>query len=360
MARFSAFGDEDGREHRRHASKRPRTSSDESGQSATISPERFFSSRRRFSSSRRRRMIEIREESEMESDAALSDSDRLSPLEEPDEYAVEGDEEDDDDDDEEEEEEEELQDQPSRDAPAPITVTLTDPDVLDCPICLDPLSPPVYQCENGHISCASCCTKMKNKCGTCSWPIGYNRCRAIEMVLESVKIACKNTQHGCGETINYSKKHDHEKTCIYTPCACPHQLCTHVSIFNSLYTHFATAHSHACKKFFFNTVFSVVVETSQKYLFLQERLEDILFVLDHTIDSLGSFISVVCVAPTSSNRSFTYDISAKDGTSSIRVKTVAENMPKWVSQPRAKKLFLMPKDFIDSIKIELLIQSVAK
>ncbi|XP_073294257.1 uncharacterized protein [Primulina huaijiensis] len=145
MARFSAFGDEDGREHRRHASKRPRTSSDESGQSATISPERFFSSRRRFSSSRRRRMIEIREESEMESDAALSDSDRLSPLEEPDEYAVEGDEEDDDDDDEEEEEEEELQDQPSRDAPAPITVTLTDPDVLDCPICLDPLSPPVYQ-----------------------------------------------------------------------------------------------------------------------------------------------------------------------------------------------------------------------
>lgn len=180
------------------------------------------------------------------------------------------------------------------------------------------------------------------------------------MVLESVKIACKNTQHGCGEMINYSKKYDHEKTCIYTPCACPYPLCTHVSISNSLYTHFATAHSHASKKFFFNTVFSVIVGTSEKYFFLQERLENILFILDHTIDSLGSFISVVCVAPTSSKRSFTYDISANDGTSSIRVKTVAANVPKWVSQPRAKKLFLMPKDFIDSIKIELMIQRVAK
>ncbi|KAL6521543.1 hypothetical protein OROGR_018112 [Orobanche gracilis] len=32
------------------------------------------------------------------------------------------------------------------DAPAPLSVTLTDPDVLDCPICFEPLSPPVYQC----------------------------------------------------------------------------------------------------------------------------------------------------------------------------------------------------------------------
>ncbi|XP_073057970.1 uncharacterized protein [Primulina eburnea] len=129
------------------------------------------------------------------------ESDRLSPVEEPDEDEDENEE--GEEEDEEEEEEEEVQDQQSRDSPAPVTVTLTDPDVLDCPICFEPLSPPVYQCVNGHISCPSCCVKMKNKCGTCSRPIGYNRCRAIEKVLESVEIACKNKQHGCGETINY-------------------------------------------------------------------------------------------------------------------------------------------------------------
>ncbi|KAL6507492.1 hypothetical protein OROGR_023687 [Orobanche gracilis] len=31
------------------------------------------------------------------------------------------------------------------DAPAPLFVTLTDPDVLDCPICFEPLNLPVYQ-----------------------------------------------------------------------------------------------------------------------------------------------------------------------------------------------------------------------
>ncbi|XP_073280198.1 E3 ubiquitin-protein ligase SINA-like 7 isoform X1 [Primulina huaijiensis] len=344
MARFSASGDEDGRDERRHASKKPRTSTADSGESPF-----------RFPCARRRVPIDLYEESEMESD-------RLSPVEEPDEDEEGEEEECDYEEDEEEEEEEEVQDQQSRDAPAPVTVTLTDPDVLDCPICFEPLSPPVYQCENGHISCPSCCIKMKNKCGTCSRAIGYCRCRAMEKVLESVKIACKNKQHGCGETINYSKKHDHEKTCIYAPCDCPYLSCTHVSISNSLYTHFATVHSHACKKFLFNTVFSITVEASQQYLFLQEKNENILFVLDHTNDYLGSLMSVVCVAPTSSKRSFLYDISAKDGMSLIRVKTVAENMPKWVVQPRAKKLFLMPKDFIASIrliKIELMIQSLA-
>ncbi|XP_073280200.1 uncharacterized protein [Primulina huaijiensis] len=225
MARFSASGDEDGRDERRHASKKPRTSTADSGESPF-----------RFPCARRRVPIDLYEESEMESD-------RLSPVEEPDEDEEGEEEECDYEEDEEEEEEEEVQDQQSRDAPAPVTVTLTDPDVLDCPICFEPLSPPVYQCENGHISCPSCCIKMKNKCGTCSRAIGYCRCRAMEKVLESVKIACKNKQHGCGETINY------------------------------------------------------------------------------------------------------------------------KNMPKWVVQPRAKKLFLMPKDFIASIrliKIELMIQSLAK
>ncbi|KAI4324058.1 hypothetical protein L6164_023624 [Bauhinia variegata] len=38
-----------------------------------------------------------------------------------------------------------------------ISVFLTDPEVLDCFICYEPLSIPVFQCENGHIACSSCC-----------------------------------------------------------------------------------------------------------------------------------------------------------------------------------------------------------
>ncbi|KZV42248.1 hypothetical protein F511_13347 [Dorcoceras hygrometricum] len=347
MARFSAFGAEDGHTDRRQhqALKRPRTSTSYSGETSAES----------------RLHIRLRR--------PISNTVRLPSVEQSDEEEDEEEDEDEDEDEEDEEEEGggggggggELQAQPSRDTPAPVTVTLTDPDVLDCPICLEPLSPPVYQCKNGHISCELCCLKMKNKCGSCSSPIGYNRCRAIEKVIESVTIACKNTQHGCGETLSYSKKHDHEETCIYSPCDCPYYLCTHVSISSSLYTHFATVHAHACRKFSFNKEFSIKVEPSQQYIFLQEENDNVLFVLDHTNDYLGSLFNVVCVAPTSSKRSFSYEISARDGArSTVRVKTVAENMPKWVLQPREKKLFLFPKCFTDSIRlimIELMIRN---
>ncbi|KAH7845541.1 hypothetical protein Vadar_003322 [Vaccinium darrowii] len=60
------------------------------------------------------------------------------------------------------------------------SLLLTDPDVLDCPICLEHLISPVFQCNNGHVACSSCCIKLGNKCPSCSMPIGYNRCRAIE------------------------------------------------------------------------------------------------------------------------------------------------------------------------------------
>jgi hypothetical protein len=52
------------------------------------------------------------------------------------------------------------------------------------------------QCENGHIACSSCCIKLSNKCPSCFWPIGYIRCRAIEKVLEVVKIPCQNSSMG--------------------------------------------------------------------------------------------------------------------------------------------------------------------
>ncbi|CAH8383812.1 unnamed protein product [Eruca vesicaria subsp. sativa] len=26
--------------------------------------------------------------------------------------------------------------------------------VLDCPICMEPLSIPIFQCDNGHLACA--------------------------------------------------------------------------------------------------------------------------------------------------------------------------------------------------------------
>ncbi|GER42551.1 E3 ubiquitin-protein ligase [Striga asiatica] len=231
------------------------------------------------------------------------------------------------------------------DAQVPLSVTLIDPDVLDCPICLEPLTLPIYQCSSGHIACASCCTKMKNKCASCSLSIGYHRCRAIERVLDSVRVSCSNMRHGCRESLHYSKKVVHEKTCNYAPCSCPYPGCMFSGLARSIYTHFSIRHRGSGKQFVFNTACSVSLVAGHKYVFLQEKTDSTLFVLNHCVRDLGRLVSVVCIAQASSDRKFVYDICASDGESTIKLTSVAENTGKWVERPPEKKYVLVPKDF---------------
>ncbi|CAO2174430.1 unnamed protein product [Urochloa humidicola] len=50
-----------------------------------------------------------------------------------------------------------------------VTVEL---EVLDCPVCFEPLRPPIFQCAVGHLICSSCFSKLPNpkKCHHCSRP----------------------------------------------------------------------------------------------------------------------------------------------------------------------------------------------
>lgn len=199
---------------------------------------------------------------------------------------------------------------------------------------------------------------MKNKCANCCWPIGYNRCRAIEKVLESVKITCRNMPRGCKETFSYSKKLAHEKACTYTPCSCPQLGCDYVGVSKCLYTHFALKHSQSAKQFHFNDVISISLDKNQKIVFLQERILNTLFILNRSVETVGSFVNVVCVAPTSEKRAFLYDLTATVGESSVKLKSSVDIMPKWVVQPPTKIYLIVPSHFISSsgqLKLELTI-----
>ncbi|KAL3526987.1 hypothetical protein ACH5RR_011643 [Cinchona calisaya] len=289
--------------------------------------------------------------------STLIDEEELDAEEEESEYEIEGgeeesvygdneeeEEEDDENDDDQDEENHQQQletsEELSRDGS--VSVTLTDPDVLDCPICLEPLSIPVFQCENGHIACSSCCIKTGNRCPSCTLPIGYNRCRGMEKVLESVKLLCRNTKYGCKQMVKYSNKHEHENMCIFAPCSCPILVCNFVGSSRQLYSHFRLRHSiHACT-FLFNMRFLISLEKSQRYLILQESHESIIFVLKHFSERHGSAINVVCIAPSSSSARFSYDLIVKDGDTSIKLQSSVENIPKWVDCPPVKKFLLVP------------------
>ncbi|KAG0608606.1 hypothetical protein M758_8G118700 [Ceratodon purpureus] len=102
-----------------------------------------------------------------------------------------------------------------------------DIDILDCPICLEPFVRPVYQCKNGHTICFSCCKKLAPKrCPTCSAVTGKIRCIAIEKILESLLVSCKNAEHGCKKMLNRTDMIEHENhDCLYEPFPCPVENC---------------------------------------------------------------------------------------------------------------------------------------
>lgn len=191
------------------------------------------------------------------------------------------------------------------------SVTLTDPEVLDCPICYNPLTSPVFQCENGHIACSSCCNRLVNKCPTCSSKIGY-RNRAIEKVLEATKVKCKYAKYGCNEAMNYSKKRDHEKGCPYAPCFCPLTDCHFIGSSSQLYQHFTNEHKNSAVQFLYNNCFGITVKATDQYHILQEEKDGILFILNNSKgdEHLGNAISITCIGPMGSGSFIPYDISA--------------------------------------------------
>ncbi|CAH2079675.1 unnamed protein product [Thlaspi arvense] len=118
------------------------------------------------------------------------------------------------------------------------SLMLLDPDVLDCPICFEAFKIPIFQCDNGHLACSSCCPKLSGKCPACSFPIGNNRCRAMESVLESVLVPCPNAKFGCNKNVSYGKVSTHEQEFAFSQCSCPAQDCNFTGLYNHLYDHY--------------------------------------------------------------------------------------------------------------------------
>lgn len=203
-----------------------------------------------------------------------------------------------------------------------ISVILSNPDVLDCSICFDPLTIPVYQCSNGHIACSSCCTKLRNRCPSCCEKIGHIRCRAIESVLESVKISCPYKSYGCQAKVSYCSKLSHEESCVFAPFACPFPDCIFRGSPTNLPWHLNQKHTRSVISFRFNSICPVNVKMDDKLLILQEEKDGILFILDIKNTNSMAIRSIGCTY--SGDNRFVYALVVRKGSSSLRFQSVTE------------------------------------
>ncbi|KAK4802576.1 hypothetical protein SAY86_000779 [Trapa natans] len=238
------------------------------------------------------------------------------------------------------------------------TFSMTDTDSLDCAICYEPLSSPVFQCENGHVACSSCCTNMKNKCASCGWPIGYNRCRALEKILESVLLTCKFSNYGCKESISYNNRRDHEKSCLHIPCHCPLSYCSYIGSFKHVAHHFNSDHPCRRATFKFNVTKSILIRFDAEFHVLLEEKGESLFLLHNRVDQLGNKMTVSFIGPPSKGDHF-YRIVAKHERSYLKLKTLAKSIQKVSQDLQVSPYLLIPKGFYSRstlMELEILIR----
>ncbi|XP_057432836.1 E3 ubiquitin-protein ligase SINA-like 7 [Lotus japonicus] len=205
---------------------------------------------------------------------------------------------------------------------------LSDLHLLDCSICSEPLTVPVFQCKNGHIACSAC---SANLCGTCFTPINFSRCRAIENVLQCIKVTCQYANFGCKKTMSYNEKKNHEEECIYVPCFCPISECNFVASSKLLSTHVREKHEASRIQFSYDHSFLVSFDDDVREPFVfQEQSDGTLFVLNKDIWRLGFVVSITCIGPTifnsCSESGYPYDILAKSQGCEVKLESITKNV----------------------------------
>ncbi|KAM0871324.1 hypothetical protein ACQ4PT_039454 [Festuca glaucescens] len=217
--------------------------------------------------------------------------------------------------------------------------------VLECPICMDPLQPPVYQPVAEHIFayqdppksvhfpipinssragprggqgvrpprapkiwgphpvCSRACDLLVLPCqpheqghvphGSATG--GYNRCNALNKILESFRVPCANTKYGCTVESHYHEADGHKKSCLHTPCFCPEPGCVFAGSTVALLDHLTGDHIWPSTELKYN----VKITLDQKGIHaLHSRDGGLLFLVKFTpVPPFGHATSVLSVDP---------------------------------------------------------------
>ncbi|XP_066999530.2 nuclear pore complex protein DDB_G0274915 isoform X8 [Anabrus simplex] len=114
--------------------------------------------------------------------------------------------------------------------------------ILECPVCLDVVLPPVFQCETGHHACNSCWENLSScpLCKSCKSKLSRNF--VAEAIVELVKLPCRFRVDGCKDTVLLTKKLEHEKVCPHHKFDCPVSDCKDKQNYQTVSGHLSQEH----------------------------------------------------------------------------------------------------------------------
>ncbi|XP_039294060.1 uncharacterized protein LOC111048207 isoform X3 [Nilaparvata lugens] len=91
--------------------------------------------------------------------------------------------------------------------------------LLECPVCLETIVPPIHQCRKGHPVCGMCRPRL-NVCPTCRTRFTDTRNLLMEKVADMMQFPCKNYVVGCAVSTALKDKVSHEMGCGYRQYSC--------------------------------------------------------------------------------------------------------------------------------------------
>jgi len=219
----------------------------------------------------------------------------------------------------------------------------------------------VLQCDNGHVACGFCWLKLGKKCPACALPIGNKRCKAMESVLKSVIVPCRNAKLGCTKNVPYGRDSSHEKEyCSFSLCSCPEiKECKYTGLYKEII-------SHPLKPdcfFTFGEPRDVRMAINDKSLVLITLTKTLLFVVQCFREPNGVYVAVNCIAPLAPEvEKFSYRISYSfDGRTccheSPEMKRILEVS---FETPKDKNVMFVPNSLLrgEVLEMELCISQV--
>ena len=112
---------------------------------------------------------------------------------------------------------------------------------LECPVCMEIVTPPVNQCELGHHVCYDCWNQIP-ECPLCKGRRMEIRNFVAEAMVEKIPLPCKYRMDGCNIITLPNDRRAHEETCEYRSFKCLVQSCDKISSAKYMLHHMQISH----------------------------------------------------------------------------------------------------------------------
>ncbi|XP_026486240.1 uncharacterized protein LOC113393518 isoform X1 [Vanessa tameamea] len=179
--------------------------------------------------------------------------------------------------------------------------------LLECPVCLEWMEPPMSQCRRGHLVCGRCRARLA-ACPVCRTAFSSVRNRAMEAVAEMLRYPCR---HGCGRETRLRRRAAHESSCAARRYRCPAPPCAERPPLSlaDLPHHFQTKHL-SMLKVGRKHKFSMKVNSEQHDNWLVMAARELFHLrVDVDIRTWGVVVYVAYIGPKCNASNFTYAVT---------------------------------------------------